>query len=181
MDNTTKARYKRLGTWVEPTRPNKRTKVSTLDLLTGTAYEDPRRNIPCPLEGCPFKFTREYDKVVHLQSYHGQSAEDQQWVPTTGEDDFPEFVKLTDTQPVPQNTIRNPNGNGSVEDQLESQARAGGQFWYSRALVEGPVDDFHFGPESTDVETQESSQPGHEMFGPEEEDSTPMDPALFSQ
>jgi hypothetical protein len=43
-----------------------------LSRLTGTAYaEDPARTIACTQHGCLFRFTRNYDLEMHLQSRHG--------------------------------------------------------------------------------------------------------------
>lgn len=45
--------------------------VDLLDEIAGTRYEDTGREICCTIEGCEWRFTREYDLRRHLKSFHG--------------------------------------------------------------------------------------------------------------
>ncbi|KAL9124405.1 MAG: hypothetical protein Q9217_006260 [Psora testacea] len=50
----------------------RRKRVSTLAGLTGSGYaEESGRHIACFVPECQWKFLREYDHEMHLQSYHG--------------------------------------------------------------------------------------------------------------
>ncbi|KAI5808661.1 hypothetical protein DFH27DRAFT_598290 [Peziza echinospora] len=42
-----------------------------LTKLTGVGYASLRRNIPCVVEGCEFRFLRRYDLLGHLRATHG--------------------------------------------------------------------------------------------------------------
>ena len=53
-------------------KPKKKLKASTVGRLSGTAYdEETQRNIPCFRSYCDFRFSREYDLEIHMQSKHG--------------------------------------------------------------------------------------------------------------
>ena len=46
--------------------------IPTITRLTGSGYGDEvGRNIACVLSGCNFRFTREYDLEIHLETSHG--------------------------------------------------------------------------------------------------------------
>jgi general transcription factor IIIA len=50
--------------------------VGLINELAGTGYEDTGRDIDCIVEGCEWRFTREYDLKRHLASFHQGKVED---------------------------------------------------------------------------------------------------------
>ena len=104
-----------LGLESKPTgKPKKvkrarRKEVSTVARLTGSGYtEESGRNITCLISDCAYRFLREYDLQVHLQSHHGlvdleiqalrmegDSLEDLYTVPSLG--GFSSFAGFRDT------------------------------------------------------------------------------------
>ena len=58
----------------KPKKPKRarRNDISALTRLTGSGYaEESGRSITCLISDCAYRFLREYDLEVHLQSYHG--------------------------------------------------------------------------------------------------------------
>jgi general transcription factor IIIA len=54
---------------------NKITKrVSVVDEIAGTGYEETGRDITCTVTGCERRFARDYDLQRHLGSVHGQAV-----------------------------------------------------------------------------------------------------------
>ena len=52
--------------------PANKNGVSALTRLTGSGYEtETGRNVSCLVQGCNYRFVREYDLEIHLQSRHG--------------------------------------------------------------------------------------------------------------
>jgi general transcription factor IIIA len=59
-----------------PPRVRKKTKeVGVIDEIAGTGYEETGRDIPCSVDGCEWRFTREYDLNRHVRSMHEKSEE----------------------------------------------------------------------------------------------------------
>lgn len=93
-------------------------------------------------------FMREWDKVVHLKSYHGILVDDD-WLVMSGmnddgdeedeEGDFDLVTRLTGTKRIDDVSA----GYATMEEKLEALASEGGRFWI------GGVDedqDVHFDP-----------------------------------
>lgn len=59
---------------------------STMDLLTGKGY-DVGRKLECQVEGCDYRFRKEYDMHRHLDIYHGLTRSEMQL--TQAHADFP--------------------------------------------------------------------------------------------
>lgn len=52
-------------------KKKKKQQTSTIDELTGRAYREQQgRDISCAITACPYRFLRDYDHVVHLESHH---------------------------------------------------------------------------------------------------------------
>lgn len=47
-----------------------------IDELAGMGVDDTERNINCTVEGCDWRFTREYDLKRHLASFHQRNGEE---------------------------------------------------------------------------------------------------------
>ena len=66
-------------THTQPAPPRVRKVVKEAGIineLAGTGYEDTGRDIDCTVEGCEWRFTRDYDLKRHLASFHQQSEAD---------------------------------------------------------------------------------------------------------
>jgi general transcription factor IIIA len=50
--------------------------VDVIDEIAGTGYEDSGREIECSVEGCEFRFVRDFDLKRHLMSTHQQASLD---------------------------------------------------------------------------------------------------------
>lgn len=129
LESMQKQRFKRKAdSTLESSKAKKRSKVSKLDLLTGTGMtDDPRRTIPCSIRGCDFVFMREWDKIVHLHARHGIPTGDD-WILTSNMDEEEidaNIAQLLDTRPVEQNPVQ----YATLEEELEASAAQGGQFW----------------------------------------------------
>ena len=65
-------------THIQPAPPRARKvvkQVGIVDGLVGPGFEDTERNIDCSVEGCEWRFTRDYDLKRHLASFHQQDGE----------------------------------------------------------------------------------------------------------
>lgn len=49
-------------------------KVSVVDEIAGTGYEETGRDIICTVTGCEWRFVRDYDLQRHLRSMHGNAV-----------------------------------------------------------------------------------------------------------
>ncbi|ODQ65499.1 hypothetical protein NADFUDRAFT_50781 [Nadsonia fulvescens var. elongata DSM 6958] len=54
----------------KPTGNSDSRNTSMIDIITGAAYESASRNIHCLIDGCPYKFFRDYDLKRHLETVH---------------------------------------------------------------------------------------------------------------
>ena len=50
-------------------------RISVVDEIAGTGYEETGRDITCTVTGCEWRFARDYDLQRHLGSVHGQTVE----------------------------------------------------------------------------------------------------------
>jgi general transcription factor IIIA len=57
---------------VPRTRKKVTKEVGVMDEIAGTGYDLSGRDIPCSVDGCEWRFTREYDLQRHLGSLHKQ-------------------------------------------------------------------------------------------------------------
>jgi hypothetical protein len=58
-------------------RPRKVVKeVGIIDGLVGPGFEETERSINCSVEGCEWRFTRDYDLNRHLASFHQRDGAD---------------------------------------------------------------------------------------------------------
>ncbi|OCK74734.1 hypothetical protein K432DRAFT_409613 [Lepidopterella palustris CBS 459.81] len=71
LEGMPKLRKKARGIDTAPKPTKKRgANPTTLSNLTGVGYEESGRNIPCLVEGCAYRFTRDYDLEIHLKATH---------------------------------------------------------------------------------------------------------------
>lgn len=65
-------RHELTHTMPAPVRTRKRVtkEVGVIDEIAGTGYEATGRDIACIVDGCEWRFTREYDLQRHLGSMH---------------------------------------------------------------------------------------------------------------
>lgn len=119
---------------------------SAIEELTGQAYDELQgRNILCTIEGCPYKFFREYDLEVHLKSKHATSDEQisvpDSSIPKDFTADFGTGIDIADEQSYNHfangevDIAANSGTNafdpfeGDLEWQIQRQAEQGGVFW----------------------------------------------------
>lgn len=70
-------RHELTHTQPAPPRARKVVKqVGPLDGLVGPGFKDTERKIDCSVEGCEWRFTRNYDLKRHLASFHQQNGHD---------------------------------------------------------------------------------------------------------
>jgi general transcription factor IIIA len=50
--------------------------VGVIDEIAGTGYQDTGRDIPCTVDGCEWRFTRDYDLKRHIRSMHKETNGD---------------------------------------------------------------------------------------------------------
>ena len=129
-------------------KKNKVKRATEVGRLTGTAYEEVGHEIPCLRAECEFRFAREYDLDMHLQSKHGLADFEIQ-IMRAGRDEvgqdlfryglstdsesarvFEERLGLRgyDTGVADAGSI-GPNEGTNVEDELDEAAARGGEFW----------------------------------------------------
>ena len=65
--------------------------VGLIDELAGTGYQETGRDIQCPVDGCEWLFTRNYDLKRHIASMHRESPEDEEDDDETEDEDMEEL------------------------------------------------------------------------------------------
>lgn len=124
--------------------------ASTMGHLTGTAHgEKEERNIPCLRSNCDFRFGREYDLEMHMQSKHGLADFEIQYLRTERDEYGPSTygyslaTERDEADIEAERALDEQSGmtgfdeavdeehDGDLEEALEEAAARGGQFWLS--------------------------------------------------
>ena len=129
-------------------KKNKARRATEVGRLTGTTYEEVGYEIPCLRAECEFRFVREYDLDIHLQSKHGLADFEIQLMRAerdeVGQDVFGYGLSTDiEAERVFEERLglrgydtgaadagsRRPNEGTNVEDELDEAAARGGEFW----------------------------------------------------
>ena len=129
-------------------KKNKARRATEIGRLTGTTYEEVGYEIPCLLAECEFRFVREYDLDMHLQSKHGLADFEIQVMRAesdeVGQDIFGYGLSADiEAERVFEERLglrgydtgaadagdTGPNEGTNVEDELDEAAARGGEFW----------------------------------------------------
>ena len=168
----------------------KKQKASTVGRLSGTAYEEEsHRNISCLQSNCDFRFSREYDLEIHMQSKHGLADLEIQLLrairdgygPSTsghtfaperdGADDEAERALDEQFGMASTHTGGDEEIESDLAEALEEAATRGGQFWLG-----GPFDESNT-RDDWDVEEQDMRRLIEDDM--EDVDDMVIDPALL--
>ncbi|MCJ1286664.1 Strongly-conserved Zn-finger binding protein (TFIIIA) [Xylographa opegraphella] len=172
--------------------PKKNQKASTLGRLSGTAYnEESHRNITCLRSNCDFRFSREYDLEIHMQSKHGladyeiqllRAVRDGHLRSTSGytltsERDSAdiEAERALDEQfgMTSMNEVDDEERRRDLVEDLDEAAARGGQFWLG-----GPFDESNMG-DNWDAEEQDMRQLIGDEGDMDDDDEMVIDPSLL--
>ncbi|MCJ1382809.1 Strongly-conserved Zn-finger binding protein (TFIIIA) [Xylographa soralifera] len=170
----------------------KKQKASTVGRLSGTAYdEESHRNISCLQSNCDFRFSREYDLEIHMQSKHGLADFEIQLLRPVRDGHGPSTSGYTlaferDNADVEaeraldeQFGIASLNESGDEErekdlaEALEEAAARGGQFWLG-----GPFDERNVGDDWY-AEEQDMRRLIGDEDDMDDDDEMVIDPALL--
>ncbi|MCJ1292344.1 Strongly-conserved Zn-finger binding protein (TFIIIA) [Xylographa carneopallida] len=176
----------------------KKPKASTVGRLSGTAYdEEAHRDISCLLSDCDFRFGREYDLEIHMQSKHGladfeiqilRAGRDGHGRSTSGytlaserDDADMEAERALDEQfgmATMNEGTDEEERERDLAEALDEAAARGGQFW-----LRGPFDDGNM-RDDWDAEEQDMRRPigdgdEDEMDENDDGDEMVIDPALL--
>ncbi|MCJ1394935.1 Strongly-conserved Zn-finger binding protein (TFIIIA) [Xylographa bjoerkii] len=173
-------------------KPKKKQKASTVGRLSGTAYdEETHRNIPCFRANCDFRFGREYDLEIHMQSKHGLAdfeiqllrAERDGYGPTTSGYTLGSERNNADVEA--ERALDGQFGMASLDEgsdeeresdlaeTLEDAAAQGGRFW-----LRGPIDETTM-EDDWEAEEQDMRQLIGDEDDMDEDDEMTIDPALL--
>jgi len=125
------AKAKRKGKRGVGEGPSRKNEVSLLTRITGCGYiSESDRQILCLFQGCDYRFTRDYDLGIHLQSRHGLADMEIQGL--LAERDFHSQTTL-ERLPRPSGLsmrFSNDIEMDDFEESLEAVAYRGGDFWF---------------------------------------------------
>ena len=115
-------------------------KVSALTRLTGSGYgEETGRRITCILSDCSFRFLRDYDLEIHLETAHGMPYHEVQELmlerkyltdlPTFGDSPVYATAEELEAERALDVQFNAEFGFGDVDKPLEDRASEGVEFW----------------------------------------------------
>ena len=129
---------------------SKQKEASALTRLTGSGYGgETGRNIPCVLSDCNFRFLRDYDLEIHLETAHGLPYHEVQELMLERKylTDLPTFegspihatAEELEAERALDAQFDTEFGFGDIETSFENEAKQGGEFWLGGQWQEAAI------------------------------------------